>query len=297
MLKKRDLLATVAIGILLPCFFDARRLHAQSSSSAAQHQAPADTPLPSFEIVSIKPNPNRNPYAMGYGGGDLSHEMMRSATARTLITFAYNVRNIQVSGGPPWITVDRFDIDAKTDEATVAKLQAMTPEQRLAYRRLLYQSLLADRFKLKVHQITIQEPVYSLIVVNPQKIPIAHDACSGDQSALPPAKRCGGGEVWSGHITETNVPISSVVGTLTTVSGRIVLDNTGLTGKYSFTLDWTPDWARLGPPDPSSPFPPPDPNGPSLFEVLQERLGLKLVSTAGPIEKIVIDSIEKPSPN
>jgi bla regulator protein blaR1 len=273
-------------------------LRAQSAASPhTQSPQSSDAPLPSFEVVSIKPNPDRNPYAIGGGGGDLGHEMMRLATARTLITFAYNVRNIQVSGGPAWITADRFDIDAKVDDATVAKMQAMTFDQRLAYRRLMYQSLLADRFNLKVHRITMQEPVYSLIVTNREKIPVAHDACLGDQTALPLAQRCGGGEVWGGHIIETDVPITSLVGTLTTVAGRIVLDNTGLTGKYSLTLDWTPDSARLGPPDPNSPFPAPDPNGPSLQEALEEKFGLKLVSITGPVENIVIDHIEEPSPN
>ena len=108
---------------------------------------------------------------------------------------------------------------------------------------------------------------------------------------------CGGGEIWSGHINDNTVAIKSLVSSLTTVTGKIVLDNTGLTGKYNITLDWTPDSARLGPPDPNSPFPPADPNGPTLQEALQEKLGLKLVSTIGPVENIVIDHIEQPSPN
>jgi bla regulator protein blaR1 len=301
-LGRKLLLAAAGIaaiaGPLVLGVVDAPLLLAQSTGpTGVQTAQSSDTPTPSFEVVSIKPNPDRSPYAMGGAGGDLGHEMMRLATAKTLITFAYNLRGFQVSGGPAWISSDRFDVDAKVDEATVAKLQAMTPDQRLAYRRLMYQSVLADRFKLKVHRIMTQEPLYSLIVTKPEKIHEAQNNCQGDQSALSPTQRCGGGEVWSGHIIENTVPIASLVGTLTTVTGKTVLDNTGLTGKYSFTLDWTPDSARLGPPDPNSPFPAPDPNGPSLQEVLEEKFGLKLVSTTGPVENIIIDDIKEPSPN
>ena len=93
---------------------------------------------------------------------------MRLATAKALIQFAYNVRAFQVSGGPSWIGSDRFDIDAKADDVTVGKMQAMTFDQRLALRRLMYQSLLAERFKLKVRfRTTTEAPVYSLIVAKP----------------------------------------------------------------------------------------------------------------------------------
>jgi bla regulator protein blaR1 len=263
----------------------------------AQSTQAAGTTLPSFEVISIKLNPNRDPNSMGGAGGDLSHEMMRLATAKALIQFAYNVRAFQVSGGPSWIGSDRFDIDAKADDVTVGKMQAMTFDQRLALRRLMYQSLLAERFKLKVRRTTTEAPVYSLIVAKPGKIPVAQNDCPTAPQAVPPNQMCGGGEIWSGHINDNTVAIKSLVGSLTTVTGKIVLDNTGLTGKYNITLDWTPDSARLGPPDPNSPFPPADPNGPTLQEALQEKLGLKLVSTIGPVENIVIDHIEQPSPN
>lgn len=79
-----------------------------ASELRAQSPQVASAALPSFEVVSIKPNSNRNPSAMGGAGGDLSHEMMRLATAKALIQFAYNVRAFQVSGGPSWIESDRL---------------------------------------------------------------------------------------------------------------------------------------------------------------------------------------------
>jgi bla regulator protein blaR1 len=268
-----------------------------ASELRAQSPQLTGAALPSFEVVSIKPNSNRNPSAMGGAGGDLSHEMMRLATAKALIQFAYNVRAFQVSGGPSWIESDRFDIDAKVDDMTVGKMQAMTLDQRLALRRVMYQSLLAERFELKIRRTTIEAPVYSLTVAKPGKVPVAQDCPVAAPPQDPSKIMCGGGEIWSGHLIENAVAIKSFIGSLTTVTGKVVLDNTELTGKYNIALDWTPDSARLGPPDPNSPFPPADPNGPTLQEALEEKLGLKLVSTIGPVENIVIDHIEQPSPN
>jgi bla regulator protein BlaR1 len=254
--------------------------------------------LPSFEVVSIKPNPNRNPYATAMAGGDLSHEMMRLTTVKFLITYAYNVRSFQVSGGPDWIGSDRFDIDAKPDDATLAKLEAMTRDETLAYRRLLYQSLLADRFKLAVHHATVEGAMYSLVVAKPGKLPVAKGDCPAPGAPHDPGVMpCGATVLWPGHVEQKSVPINTLVFSLTTLSGKLVLDNTHLTGTYDITLEWTPDSTRLGPPDPNSPFPAPDPNGPSLEEVLEEKLGLKLVPTTGPVDNIVIDHIEEPSPN
>jgi uncharacterized protein (TIGR03435 family) len=235
---------------------------------------------------------------MGMGGGDVSHELMRMATVELLVMFSYNVRAFQISGLPGWIDSHRYDIDTRPDDVTMAKLQAMPPDQRLAYRRLEFQSLLADRFKLVVHHSTIQGPMYSLIVAKPGKLPVAKEDCP---AVRPPPEAdkasCLGAIMWPGHLEENTVAIGSLINGLTTATGKIVVDNTGLTGKYNIALEWTPDAARIGPPDPNSPFPPSDASGPSLQEALQETLGLKLVPTTGRVDKIVIDHIEESSPN
>ena len=102
-------------------------------------------------------------------------------------------------------------------------------------------------------------------------------------------------------------PISFLTMTLSNQLGRTVVDETGLRGKYDFTLKWTPDQSERnlfgggpgpgpGPGGKDMP-PPPDPDGPSLFTALQEQLGLKLESKKGPVEILVIDRVEKPSEN
>jgi uncharacterized protein (TIGR03435 family) len=76
------------------------------------------------------------------------------------------------------------------------------------------------------------------------------------------------------------------------------VDKTGLTGLYEFELEFTPDQLPQGPPPPGAPpLPPIDPNGPSIFTALQEQLGLKLDSQRGPVEVVVIDSVERPTPD
>ena len=95
-----------------------------------------------------------------------------------------------------------------------------------------------------------------------------------------------------------SVTISDVVRNLSNFVGRFVIDRTGLTGSWDLDLQWTPDPGMLPPLPPNAPpFPTPDPNGPSLFTAVQEQLGLRLDSQRGPVEVLVIDSVEQPSPD
>jgi uncharacterized protein (TIGR03435 family) len=112
-----------------------------------------------------------------------------------------------------------------------------------------------------------------------------------------------------GHLEAYMAPVSMLVQTLSQQLGRTVIDQTGLKGNYDFKLSWTPDpgtganpfggpGSGPGPLPPGvNPPPPPDPNGPTLFTAVQEQLGLKLESTKGPVDVIVVDHAEKPSEN
>src|SRR5215472_6473159 len=87
-----------------------------------------------------------------------------SVPLKMLIGFAYNMKDFQISGGPSWIDSERFDIEAKMDESSIAALKKLTPEQALEQRRLMVQSLLAERFNLKVNRSTRELPIYALVV-------------------------------------------------------------------------------------------------------------------------------------
>jgi bla regulator protein blaR1 len=277
------------------------QLRAQSTQTTA-------AALPSFEVASIKPN----------RAGDMRIGIMirpgrfttTGATTKLLIGYAYNAKDFQISGGPSWINSDKYDIDAKEEDSVVAELEKLPPEQRADQIRLMVRSLLADRFKLTLSHETKELPVYALVVA--KNGPKLHETKPED--TYPNGTKNPDGSVQhpgmgmmrfgGGQLTGQGVPIENLVHMLSQQLGRDVLDQTGLKGKYDFTLQWTPDQSQRGmfggpkggAPGPDSP-PPPDPNGPSIFTALQEQLGLKLESTKGPVEILIIDHVEKPSEN
>jgi uncharacterized protein (TIGR03435 family) len=236
------------------------------------------------------------------------------STVRQLITLAYNVRDFQVSGGPNWIGTEKYDIDAKEPDALADELSNLSPEQRREKMGLLLQSLLADRFGLKVSHGSKELPVYALVVA--KNGPKIHEAKPGDTYPngikTPDGRVLGHGGMMGmmpGQLTGQGVPVKFLVQTLSQQLGRTVLDQTGLQGNYDFTLKWTPDPSMggmmAGPPGggppgggpgPDAP-PPPDASGPSIFTAVQEQLGLRLESTKGPVEIIIVEHVEKPSEN
>jgi bla regulator protein blaR1 len=264
---------------------------------ALAQSAPA--PL-TFEVASIKPN-NGDDRRIGIqfmpGGGLRT----TGTTLKFLITFAYDVRDFQISGGPGWINSDRFDILAKSDRDAaeggpddlrkMSDAQMKTAQEQM---RLKLQALLADRFQLTIHHETKDQPVYALVIgKNGSKLKES-EVKQGDRRRM---MRMGRSE-----LNGEGVEIEMLTHTLSNVLGRPVIDRTGLKGNYDFKLTWTPDPGQSGgfggppPPGVEAP-PPPDPNGPSIFTAVQEQLGLRLESQKGPVDLIVIDRVEKLSEN
>ncbi|HTZ73453.1 MAG TPA: TIGR03435 family protein [Candidatus Aquilonibacter sp.] len=272
----------------IACYLNAPLLRAQTTHTSASPTAtPQQTRLPSFEAVSIKPESSAG---MAYFNGDPGYEFLQRVSADLLIGSAYDLRQFQIVGLPKWAKDKNYDIETKTDTSTVAKLQAMPSDQRIAYHRLMFQSLLADRFKLRAHHVTVQANGYLLVVAKPGKL--RADDCTPNPAAGSP---CGGTTAYPGHIESKGIPITVLIRSLEIFTGSIVLDQTNLTAKYDVTLDWTPDPGQMA--APGIPVPPPDTTGPSLQTALKEALGLKLVSAKVPMDTIVIDHIEEPSPN
>ena len=270
----------------------------------AQSTAP---PAPSFEVASIKLNkpdvPDRIMFAIRFAPGRFT---ATGVSAKQLIALAYDVRDTQISGGPSWFDSERYDIDAKETDADAATIDKLPPEQRRLQHELLLQSLLADRFKLKIRRESKESSVYALVVA--KNGPKLHEAKPGDTypNGLKGLDgKAGGGQmmrIQPGEVVGQGLTIEALARMLSQQMGRQIEDRTGLTGKYDFTLKWTPDPATegpmMGPPGGAPPAvgaPPPDSSGPSIFTALQEQLGLKLESAKGPVDLIVIDQIEKPS--
>ena len=243
------------------------------------------TPRPEFEVASVKPaDANDQRFFVGSQPGG---KFNANANLKLLIGVAYDVRNHQISGGPNWIDSAKFEIEARAESSA-----ALPPGPAGgAQMRLMLQSLLAGRFKLTLHRETRQEQVYELVVAKGgSKLKEAAD--TGKDG--PQGMRMG-----RGQLTGTAAPIGILVNVLSQQLGRSVIDKTGLNGKYNFSLTYTPEPGQggpFGPPGPDAP-PPPDPNGPSIFTAIQEQLGLRLESTKGPVDMLVIDHAEKPDAN
>jgi uncharacterized protein (TIGR03435 family) len=209
-----------------------------------------------------------------------SHFRAVNLALRDLIQFAYGLPDSQILGGPAWLDSIMFDIDAKSDPLVDAQLHALPTEQARHEKQLMVQALLADRFQLKAHQEKRQLPVYALVVTK-------------DGPRFKPSK-VNGTTVDTGrtrlHIAGSDDTVSILARELAQVLGRVVLNETGLSGRYDLSLRWSPDDAAA-----SSPVSPDMP--PSIFTAIQEQLGLKLESTKGPVPVLVIDKIEMPSPN
>jgi uncharacterized protein (TIGR03435 family) len=279
----------------------------------------------SFEVASIKPS---NPNPTGPLGAiplvlpALGRLSAQNVTLRLLVVAAYQKQPYAVIGGPPWQNADKFDINARAEDP------AATPEQLLE----MLKTLLADRFKLKVHTETREIPLYALVVARSDrrlgpKMKPSSDVCpdlkeeqqkqleafaKGGLQAIvaaapkPGEKRpCSVGSFATGTtaigLRASGQPMSTLALLLTQLMGRPVLDKTNLAGGYDFDL--TLDIATLlrvaaeaGLNVPAQ-LPPGIPEGPSLMTVLQEDLGLKLDSQRGPGEVLVIDSAELPTPD
>jgi bla regulator protein blaR1 len=248
-----------------------------------------------FEVASIKPANPDTPGSMiqFMPGGGLK---MMNVPLRAMITFAYDVRDFQISGGPGWVGTERFDVMARPDRAAVdgpEDLSKMTDQQRRTIRDQIAErlrALLADRFQLAVHQESKDQPIYALVV--------SKDGAKLQEAKAPGARQ--GMSMNRGRLQGMAAPMEMLGQTLSNVTGRPVIDKTGLTAKYDFVLEWTPEAgadARAQGFGDGINEPAPAPGGPTIFTALQEQLGLRLESQKGPVPTIVIDRAEKPSEN
>jgi uncharacterized protein (TIGR03435 family) len=219
-----------------------------------------------------------------------------------LIQRAYGVQAYQVVGGPAWVSSDGYNIEAKPETNT---------DQKQMW--LMLQTLLADRFKLKVHRETKELPVYALTATKGGlKLPKPKGGPCAEilTGPLPtpgqprPAPPCGPGIFKAGTgltMQGLNLTMAKFTGFLGTIIGREVIDRTGFTRKFDLHLEFASDDAIAGLPisrRPSDSDQPQDPAArPIIFTALQEQLGLKLESTKGPVEVIVIDHVERPTEN
>lgn len=253
------------------------------AAAAAGGQAPTERPaFDAFEVATIKPT-----------GPDVQGRWIRMQTAHqfqarnhsllTLIAASYNVSPKAISGGPAWVEGEHYEILAKAPGDVRPNLE----EQMRMLRKLL-----AERFKLAFHRERKEMPIYALTVAKgglklkeattvpggPEGPPPLVFVLSPEAVTLPGRYASMAEFAWVFQRAALDRP---------------VVDRTGLTGRYDFDLQFTPDESLFG-----GVLKAPDvPTKPDLFAALQQQLGLKLEATRGPVDALIIDHAERPSEN
>jgi uncharacterized protein (TIGR03435 family) len=327
-------------GLAVLAVFVATGSSGQPPASADTAQS-ATSQLPAFEVVSIKTHQDEGmmmrigirPMPDGFEADGVPLQL--------LIRQAFDLSEDRIQNEPDWTKSARFDINAKVAPEDAPKLKALNGRQRFA----MLVPVLQDRFGLKYHHETKDLQVYTLVAAKggpklkesaspegspyvPQP-PSRADGAGGNAPPPPPPGTsgapggpgstrpgaAGGGPPRGGMMMRMSTQGMTMEGHGTSMTslaqmisnqvGATVVDKTGLTGAYDFTLSFMPDSGGMGPMGmrPLGAGPPPDgaqtqePVGPSLFTALQEQLGLKLVTEKEPVDVVVIDHIEQPTAN
>jgi uncharacterized protein (TIGR03435 family) len=278
------------------------------SHSAAQ--TPAKAPDPNvplyYEAASVKPNKSgeQGSSIRRQPGGRLTSTNM---PLRALITFAYQLQPFQLVGDPDWIRNETFDIVAKMEGDPPPVPPGSGPDPHM----LAMRTLLADRFKLTVHRDTREMDIYALVLARPdgtlgpnlRRTTTDCEALMAANRGGPPPQAPGPNAPFQcgmrgtfGRLVVNAMPLSLFANNLSGRMQRVVVDRTGLSGNWDFELTFAQEPPQ-GPLPPGVELPPADPNAPSLVTAIQEQLGLRLQSTKGPVEVLVVDRVERPTPD
>jgi uncharacterized protein (TIGR03435 family) len=266
--------------LVLACFGGAFPIGAQPAA--------ARPPFDAFEVTSIKPVKPEDSSAARYIRMQSAHRFQaKNYTVNGLIAAAYDLNPKMISGGPAWSETDRYDVIA----ATPGELRPVYEEQMRMLRNLLN-----DRFNLKFHRGTRDFAIYQLTIgkggpkLKPSSAP--PDEPYNVTSTLYPAAS---GGIDHALLPAHNITTRQFASVLQrAILDRPVVDNTGLTGRYDFDLEWTPDETQFGGQLPAGP---PDSPKAGLFAALEQQLGLRIEPTRGPIETLIVDRLDRPSEN
>jgi uncharacterized protein (TIGR03435 family) len=257
--------------------------------AVAQQQSITDQDR-AFEAASIKLN--RSAEAVGLGRIILNGSLFRASgtTTRALISMAFwqerRLLNSQIVGGPPWIDGDRFDVIARGDRELRGFVDAAP----------LLRQLLADRFQMKAHMEKREQTVYALTHrpdgrsfgpgLKASTVDCGDPALRGTLPTSPAqgAAWCGG-QFGDGSIEAGGYTLAALALNLSGMTQQVVIDETGLPGRFDISLKWSPDSSAGGA------------DGPSLYTAVEEQLGLKLEPRKAGVDVVVIDQIERPAPD
>lgn len=235
---------------------------------------------PKYDVASIKPNTDSD-VRFAFRIEPSGPLAATGITLKRLMMTAYNVQGFRIVGGPGWVVSRRWDVQAKPDRAVSASQV-----------RPMLRALLEDRFQLRSHAEQRQLPVYELSVDRKgSKVPRVKDGEKADV------------RVGAGSMQLTKATAATFASQLSYALGRPVIDKTRLSGEFDFVLEWTPEPGEDG--GPTTRGSPPgvsdqqasSADGTSIFTAITEQLGLRLTSTRGPVEVVVIDHVQLPTAN
>jgi uncharacterized protein (TIGR03435 family) len=247
-------------------------------AEATNPQVQGQQPRLTFDVAAIHPS---KPAVSGGGIKPLPNGtgyIVQNMTVKSMMTVIYRIPPGRIQGGPDWFSTAAFDLEAKADRA-----------YGLDDLHTMFKNLLADRFGLKFHTETKQGPVYELMV-DRSGVTMKADGDVGNLNI--PIIPSGPAE-----FVGTKVPIAYLcwfLGQQMQIDPRPVIDKTGLTQVYDFTLDFMPE---LPPGVSIDALPPEMQNRPTILDAVREQLGLRLESGRGPVENYLIDHVDKPSEN
>jgi len=255
------------------------------------------TPTITFDVASIReiqPEGDKPSWAIGLVSPPHSCQFQaRAHAAKVLIQLAYGFAPFEISGGPDWIDTSLYNVDAKCDRSVDDQLAHFTDDQAKLEKEHMLQALLADRFHLKAHWESRQTSAYALVIANSKSGPRLQPAkVETVDPSIPnaPPPETPGPDIQNrmdahGHVmTVRYLTTKGMAGLFGAMLQRTIQDKTGLTDRYDFTLKYTYEST-----DPDS--------YPTLTTALQEQLGLKLESTRGLVDVLVIDHMDRPTEN
>jgi bla regulator protein blaR1 len=292
LLRRVALGAAAVLLVAVPVGFGV--LHAMQMPAADSSVASDVSPqVPRYEVSTIKPTASDEMQSRMWVTPD--GVSLQGVPIQVVLREAFQFQDDRIVGAPGWVRTNRYDVEAKVSPEDAPKLEKLKLDQR----RSMLILLLEERFHLKYHHEMRELPSYWLMVAKggPKLKEAKQESAPGADGQRMPRGRM---FMDRGRVQGEGVSLEFLAQVLSRQLGRSVIDKTGLTGNYDYTLQWTPD--NASPPPGADPGLPrndasSDVAGPSIFTALQEQLGLRLESSKGPVDVIVIDHIDLPSEN
>jgi uncharacterized protein (TIGR03435 family) len=256
-------------------------------------------PSPAFEVASLKQNKSTDGRQRGFAPvGPGGRVTIVGLTVRELLRIAYSsdaaLLPSQIVGGPEWVDSERFDITAIGGDQLASGPKSAAPGRLSAMLR----TLIKDRFMLTAHTEQKEMPIYALIVERTDRLHQSLGECvpPGVAGALVAAQLCGFRRVGVNGMSGQGITMELLSGVLADLPDvrRVVRNRTNLTGRFDIDLAFS-SMSPVADGDPTASRAPD--SGPTLFTALREQLGLKLESTKGPVDVLVIDHVERPTPD